>query len=396
MAHIFRGATSKTGSVLIGLTAAALALTACGGSAQSEGGTAATTDSGSSAASAASSDTSALAAVCASPSLELFGDMTPADDAAPVDTTSLKSDKDSFKVAYVDFGPVNSWRVQAAGSTQQLADELGVELIVTDAQGDGTKQIADAEDALAQGVDAMLISPVSPEGVAPVIEQASSAGIPVIVWASDADTDKYTAKVLADDTFFGYAGGAKLAEDIGGAGKQVIMLRGIAGNSVEQARYDGAATALKEAGVEIVAEEYGDWAYDKGKSITENLLATYPDIDGIWASGAAMTLGAMDAFKDAGKPLVPMSGENLNSFMLTAAEANLATSAPQFPTWQGPEALKLAIRSLCGLEISDSYLLKPPAITDMKAASKPNLSGDYWVENYLTDEQIAAIFPDGQ
>jgi ribose transport system substrate-binding protein len=373
------GVARKAGAS-VGALAVALALVACAETATS-------TES------APTSDASSSAAVCASPSLALFGDMTPADDAVAVDTTNLESTKEKFKVAYVDFGPVNSWRVQAAGSTQQLADELGVELIVTNAEGDATKQIADAEDALAQGVDAMLISPISPAAVVPVIEKASATGIPVIVWGSDAESDKYTAKVLADDFFFGYAGGVKLAEDIGGSGKQVFMLRGIAGNSVEQARYDGAAAALSEAGVEIVAEEYGDWAYDKGKSITENLLATYPDIDGIWASGAAMTLGAMDAFKDAGKPLVPMSGENLNSFMLTAVEENLQTSAPQFPTWQGPEALKLAIRSLCGLEISNSYLLKPPAITDMKAASMPDVSGDYWVENYLTDEQIAVIFP---
>jgi len=213
------------------------------------------------------------------------------------------------------------------------------------------------------------------------------------VWGSDASSDKYTAKVLADDYYFGYAGGQQLAIDIGGTGKKVIMLRGIAGNSVEQARYDGAAAALKEAGVEIAAEEYGDWAYDKGKSITENLLVTYPDIDGIWASGAAMTQGAMDAFKDAGKPLVPMSGENLNGFMKIAAEAGLKTSAPQFPTWQGPEALKLAVRALCGMGIDNSYLLKPPAITDIAGSVKPDLSDDYWVENYLTDDQIKAIFP---
>ena len=106
----------------------------------------------------------------------------------------------------------------------------------------------------------MLISPVSPEGVAPVIEQASSAGIPVIVWASDADTDKYTAKVLADDTFFGYAGGAKLAEDIGGAGKQVIMLRGIAGTHCVRyvhLRADTAAALESLLGVSLAPTEPG-------------------------------------------------------------------------------------------------------------------------------------------
>ncbi len=383
MKKMFSGARPRRGTAAIGL-AAVLLLAACSSSSQSAG-TATTASS--------ATTTSTVAKACTSPALQLFGGMTPAASATAVDTTKFKSKKDHFKVAYIDFGPVNSWRVQAAGSARQVAAQLGVDLIVTDAQGDATKQIADAEDALAQGVDAMLISPVSPEGVAPVIEKASLTGIPVIVWGSDAKTDKYTAKVLADDYTFGYEGGKKLAADIGGKGKKVIMLRGIAGNSVELARYNGAATALKEAGVVIASEAYGDWAEAKGKSITQNLLATYPKIGGIWSSGAAMTEGAMAAFKDAGKKLVPMSGENLNSFMQIALAAGLKTSAPQFPTWQGPEALKLAVRSLCGLGISNSYLLKPPAITDMKTSVKPDLSGDYWVENYLTDDQVKVIFP---
>lgn len=325
-------------------------------------------------------------------SSELYSDMTPAPDAKPVDVTHYKKDG-PYKIGYAGFGLVNSWRVQAFESTRILAKNLGVDLRVTDAGGDATKQISDAEDLLAQGVDALLISPVASEPLAPVIERAYDMGIPVVVWGSDAATDKYTAKIVADDYYFGYAGGRKLAQDMGGKGN-VIMLRGIAGNSVEKARYDGAVAALKEAGgIKIVGEEYGSWAFDQGKALTETFLAANPQIDGVWSSGAAMTRGAIEAFQEAGRPLVPMSGENLNGFMKLWAKLDLKSSGPQFPTWQGPEALKVAVRALKGEPIMSSYLLKPAPITDAKKAALADVSDDYWVEQYLSADEIKQIFP---
>lgn len=325
-------------------------------------------------------------------SSELYSKMTPAANAKPVDVTRYKKDG-PYKIGYAGFGLVNSWRVQAFESTRILAKNLGVDLRVTDAGGDATKQISDAEDLLAQGVDALLISPVASEPLAPVIERAYGMGIPVIVWGSDAATDKYTAKIVADDYYFGYAGGQKLAQDMGSKGN-VIMLRGIAGNSVEKSRYDGAVAALKEAGgIKIVGEEYGSWAFDQGKAITETFLAANPQIDGVWSSGAAMTRGAIEAFQEADRPLVPMSGENLNGFMKLWAKLDLKSSGPQFPTWQGPEALKVAVRALKGEPIMSSYLLKPAPITDAKKAALPDVSDDYWVEQYLSADEIKQIFP---
>lgn len=357
-------------------TVAALLLSACGG-ANNPGGS--------------ESDPSE-APVVDEAALELFDGMTPADGAVEVDTSSYVTDKEALTIGYVDMGLVNSWRVQALGSAQQVADELGVTLVPTDAGGDATKQISDAEDILARGVDALLVSPVAPDAIAPIVERAYESGIPVIIWGSEISTDQYTSKVISDDWFFGFAGGEALAADLDGAGK-VIMLRGIAGNSTETARYEGAVAAFEGTDIEIIAEEYGDWAFDQGKSITENLLAAHPEIDGVWSSGAAMTRGAIEAFQEAGRPLVPMSGENLNGYFKEALEVGLKTSAPQFETWMAPEAVKLAVRALRGLPIQDYYLLQSPAITDIEGHVLEDVSDDYWVEGYLTEDQILEIFP---
>ena len=327
--------------------------------------------------------------------LTLFRDMTPAENAEMVDTADYRKEGD-VTLGFSDWSLVNTWRVQARGEAELVAENLGVEMRVTDANGDPNKQIADVEDLLAQGIDALVVSPGSSESLGPTLERVSDSGIPVIVWSTAPGTDKYTAEVHADDPFFGVAGMEQLAKDMGGRGS-LIGLRGVAGNNVETDRWNGMQQVLEQyPDIELVGSDYGDWALDKGKQVAQNLLAAHPQIDGVWSSGAAMTVGAIEAFQEAGRPLPPMSGEHLNSFLKQWQELGLKSVAPVYPTWQSAEAVKLAILALRGEPIAKNYLLKPPPITNetLADAVKPDLSDDYWVEGYLTDDEIREIFPE--
>ncbi|MGH9118359.1 MAG: ABC transporter substrate-binding protein [Acidimicrobiales bacterium] len=320
--------------------------------------------------------------------------MTPAPDSTAVDTAQFETDTATLSIGFSDISLVNTWRIQLRRTAELVADELGVDLRVTDAGGDPNKQVADVEDLLAQGIDALVITPVAPEPLAPVIERAYDSGIPVIIFSTEADTDKFTSQVLADDRHFGEVGAQGIVDAMGEEGN-VIMLRGIAGVSVEQLRYDGAISVFDQyPGINIVGEEFADWAYDKGKAATETLLAAHPDLDGVWSSGADMTRGAIDAFEEAGRDLVPMSGEHNNGFLRTWQELDLASVAPVYPSWQGAEAIKVAVLALRGAPIESSYLIQPDPITDDTLGDwiEPDLSDDYWVEQYLTDEQIQQIF----
>ena len=59
------------------------------------------------------------------------------------------------------------------------ADELGgIEIVTLDGQNNLSKQTADVEAAIAQGVDGLVISPITSDGMAPAVQQAIDAGIP--------------------------------------------------------------------------------------------------------------------------------------------------------------------------------------------------------------------------
>lgn len=326
--------------------------------------------------------------------LELFEQMEPAPDAETVDTSGFSPAGDTYKIGFSDVSLVNSWRIQSRETAEIKAEEWGVDLIVTDANGDAQKQIADIEDLLTQNVDALVVSPVAPEPIAPIVERASAQGIPVMIWSGKVDTDQYTSEVVTDDFQFGADGGEFLCSALD-EGSNVIALRGIAGITVEVDRYQGAKQQLDGCGINIVGEEYGDWAFDQGKTAAENLLAAHRDIDGVWSSGADMTRGAIQAFQEANRPLVPMTGEALNGFLKIWQNQELSSVAPIYPTWMGAEAVKLAILALQNKEIVKNYLPASPPITDDTLADnvKPNLPDDYWLDDgYLTDEQLQSIF----
>lgn len=364
-------------SVLLATVGATLLFAACGGSDEE------------------SSSGSGEKSTAAATPVELFKDMKPAEGTKDVDTASFKKDKESYTIGFADWEQINGWRTQARKTAEMVSKDLGVELKVTEAPpGDSNKQIADVEDLLAQGIDALVIVPMAPEPLAPVIERAADSGIPVILWTAETTTDKWTAKILTDEKYFGQVGGMSLCEELGGKGN-VVMLRGLAGNSVEKLRYDGAREEIDKCGLKVVGEEYADWNEAKGKAATETLLASNPDMDGIWSSGADMTRGAISAFQDEKKELVPMTGEHNNGFLKIWKETGIKSVAPVAPNWEGAEAVKLAVLALRGEPIKRDYLIRPEPITNetLDANIKPNLADDYWVEGYLTDAQVEQIFP---
>ena len=54
-------------------------------------------------------------------------------------------------------------------------------------------------------------------------------------------------------------------------------------------------------GIQIVFEQTADFTREKGKSVTETLLRSHPDVNAIYAENDEMGLGALAALDDAGK-----------------------------------------------------------------------------------------------
>jgi ribose transport system substrate-binding protein len=341
---------------------------------------------------------SVLAALGASPALaeppELNPALSPVEGSPMVDRPA--SEKDKFVLGFSNISVVNTWRVQMV---EELKHEASLhpeisEMIVSDAGGDVNRQVADIESLISRGVDALLVAPGSEVALNNALDKAHDAGIPVIIFSSNATPKNYTVKLLADDAQFGRDGAKYLAEALGGKGN-VISIRGISGNSIDNDRWRGVEEVFKDyPDIKVIDQGFGDWAYDKGKQVCESLLIAHPDVQGIWSSGGAMTQACAEVVEENGLPMIPMTGEANNGFLRIWKEKDLQSVAPISPTWFGQQGVIAALRVLEGAPIAKDNLVNPAPITkdQIDEYYRPDLNDSYWVGSTLPDDKLAEMY----
>ena len=310
---------------------------------------------------------------------------------------------DGYVIGYDSYFVGNTWSAQLeaefTSATNRDADQID-DVIMTQSDNDAQKQISNLQSMIARGVDAIIVTPISPEGIAPVLEQAHNAGITVVLNASGAESDSYDSYVNVDDEEFGAAGAEWLVDKLGGSGR-VIAINGIAGVPTSDLRFAGAEAVFAEnPDIDVVATIDGGWDQATTKTAVESALAANPDIDGVWSQGGSMTLGAIEAFEAAGVALVPMTGEDSNGLLkkwqqlIDAGEAGFDCIAVAKPTWISARALDSALAVLGDEEVVKDDILEPEVITEENLGEfvRPDLPDSLWVNTEMTDDEIMALY----
>src|SRR5690348_8951882 len=251
------------------------------------------------------------------------------------------------------------------------AASLGdITVIESDGQDQTPKQTADIEAAITKGVDGIVISPREVDAMAPAIQQAVDAGIPVVT--IDRRVDKVPgvlAHVGADNVKGGEAQGnliMKLFPD----GATIINLQGTPGASPAIDRNKGLHNVLDQAKdkYQFLAEQTANFARDQGLSVTESLLAgmaSPPDV--IVAANDDMALGALEAVKARnlqGKIKV-IGFDALPEALAAVKEGSLAGTVEQFPGGQSRKAMDIMVDYLKTKKkpAQDLVLLTPIVLT---------------------------------
>lgn len=225
------------------------------------------------------------------------------------------------------------------------AAKLGnVEIIDGDGQVSSTKQTADVEAAIIKKVDGIVISPNEVDAMAPALQEAVDAKVPVIT--IDRRVDKVTGllgHVGADNSKGGEAQ-ANLIIKLFPNGANIMHLQGQPGAGPAIDRNKGLHTVLdaQKDKYKIVFEQTAEFDRVKGLSVTEAALSsmkTPPDV--IVAANDDMILGAMEAVKArglAGK--VALIGfDALPEALSRVKDGSLTATIEQFPGLQSSKAL---------------------------------------------------------
>jgi len=247
------------------------------------------------------------------------------------------------------------------------AETLGnIELLETDEQNSAPKQTADVEAAIVQGVDGIVISPLDVAALAPAVESAIEADIPVVTIDRRVEgVEGILAHVGADNV----KGGEEQANWVLANypdGATIFHLQGQPGSGPGIDRNQGVHNILDGVADKypIVFEQTANFARDQALSVTETGLAgleTPPDV--IIAANDDMALGALEAVMARGlQDQIKIVGfDALPEALASIRDGGLAGSIEQSPGLQSRTALNILVDYLRnGAEPAEKINLLPP------------------------------------
>lgn len=162
-------------------------------------------------------------------------------------------------------------------------------------------QIAQMEDAIQRGVDAIVLTAVNAEALVPVVEEALDAGIPVISDDSIVNTDRVPMKISENSYNVGKLEANAIARALNFEGN-VVMLNGPAGPDISAQRAQGAKDEFAlYPGITILAEQWHPSNLVEATRVMEDFIQAYgDDINGVYVFGTVTAIGAAEALKAAG------------------------------------------------------------------------------------------------
>jgi simple sugar transport system substrate-binding protein len=213
-------------------------------------------------------------------------------------------------VGFSQIGAESEWRTGNTESIKSAANDLGVELIFSDAQQKQENQLKAIRTFIAQQVDVIGVSPIVETGWDSVFQEAKDAGIPVILLDRRADVppDLYATHIGSDFVEEGRRAAHVMADLLYSRGN-IVELKGTLGSAPANDRYVGFREVLADyPKMKIIASATGDFTRAKGKEVMESFLSIFGDeIDALYAHNDDMAIGAIAAIEEYG--LVP--GEDI-------------------------------------------------------------------------------------
>jgi ribose transport system substrate-binding protein len=167
---------------------------------------------------------------------------------------------------------------------------------------DPAKQIADVEDMMAKGVDALVILATESAPLTPVAEEAHKRGIYLV--SVDRGFLKPVADVFieGDNKAFGRKSAEFIVQKMKADGKtNLVILEGIP-STVNTDRVSAAMEVFKaNPEIKILGQQPAMWNREKGLSVMQNMLTQHGKIDAVWAGDDDVALGVIQAIKETGR-----------------------------------------------------------------------------------------------
>ena len=277
------------------------------------------------------------------------GEETPAEE-TPAETSDIE-------VAVVLKTLASEYWGYVEAGCKAAAEDLGINVTVVgpNAESDIEGQVAQIEQQIGAGCDAIVCAPNDAGAAAGALQAALDAGIPVLSVDTNVGIEGQTSFVGTSNVDAAYEGAKWAIEQVGSDAKAVIIY-GQEGDNTSNMRREGYEKACTEAGVEVLSALSGQNTTDGATKTMEDLLNAYPDqIKMVFCHNDDTAIGAMNACKNAGVTDMTIVGFDGNASavdLILAGEMVKATVAQQ-PYEMGYQVVEAAVKAINGETVEE-------------------------------------------
>jgi ribose transport system substrate-binding protein len=205
-------------------------------------------------------------------------------------------------IGYITKSATNAGWMMINQGAQDAAEEEGVTLVSVGPafQGDLSSQLEVFENLVAQGAKAIGVAPVDSAGIAPAVNDAMNAGVPVIAIDTGVSGADVTSFVATDNQAVAKVQGS-VAATLVADGDAIIYVTGNQAQSTGQERRDGfmaGFTAARPNSEVIVVPT--EWNSQQAQEGVEAILNSRDDIKMVANAWDGGTMGAKAALENLG------------------------------------------------------------------------------------------------
>jgi len=194
-------------------------------------------------------------------------------------------------------GGANWWAKKAMDDWKQK--DPNVEFVFK-TSGDVTKQVADIEDMLVQGVNGLVVFPFESAPVTPVVEKAYEKGVYVVVLDRGVTKPVYDVYLSNDDESYARQAMEWICKQLNYKGN-LVLIEGVPSVISDLRTKTAKDVAAKYPGIKVLDSQPGNWNKEKAAAVMENYLAKYKQIDAVYTADDDMLEGALQVYNESGR-----------------------------------------------------------------------------------------------
>lgn len=276
-------------------------------------------------------------------------------------------------------GGVVWWAKRAIADWQKKDKNLEFYLVTSES---ASQQVAQVEDLMVKGIDALVILAHDSAPLTPVVEQAKKKGIYIVSVDRGLTKPVEDVYIAGDNPGYGRIAAEFIAKELKGKGK-VVILEGIP-CVINTERVEAFKSVMKNyPGIEILDSQPAYWSTQKGLEVMENYLQKYKQIDAVWTGDDDVLKGALQAYKESGRNDIKIfvgGGGSKDIVKMIMSGDPIVRATATYPPSMIATGISLAVMGLRGQRLNGFYQRQIPSKIILAAELITKENAKYYYE----------------